>query len=110
MSTPSRVSKEAPFHGPLAPIIRSCHRLGGNGGAIKPSSGYAFAFIQKQIATAIRAQISALTKIKIRPPHKWIDLWMDDVFVDVIKDWPDLRANIFIRMARGLNGDEFALF
>ena len=35
---------------------------------------------------------------------------MDDVFVNVMKDWPDAAPNIFIRMARGLNGDEFALF
>ena len=41
-------------------------------------------------------------------PHKSIDLWMDDVFVNVMKDWPDAAPNIFIRMARGLDGDEFA--
>ena len=35
---------------------------------------------------------------------------MDDVFVNVMKDWPDAAPNIFIRMARGLDGDEFALF
>ena len=35
---------------------------------------------------------------------------MDDVFVNVMKDWPDAAPNIFIRIARGLNGDEFALF
>ena len=84
--------------------------LGGNGGAIKPSSGYAFAFIQKQIATAITSAKKRTHRIKIRPPHKSIDLWMDDVFVNVMKDWPDAAPNIFIRIARGLNGDEFALF
>ena len=84
--------------------------LGGNGGAIKPSSGYAFAFIQKQVATAITSAKKRTHRIKIHPPHKWIDLWMDDVFVNVMKDWPDAAPNIFIRMARGLDGDEFALF
>ena len=106
----TRVEKGAIPMGHLRRSSGPAIGLGGNGGAIKPSSGYAFAFIQKQIATAITSAKKRTHRIKIRPPHKWIDLWMDDVFVNVMKDWPDAAPNIFIRMARGLNGDEFALF
>ncbi len=84
--------------------------LGGNGGAIKPSSGYAFAFIQKQISTAVASTKKRANGMKIRPPHKIIDLWMDEVFVTVMRDWPAAAPDIFMRMARSLNGDEFALF
>ncbi|MDG2034565.1 MAG: lycopene cyclase family protein [Rhodospirillales bacterium] len=84
--------------------------LGGNGGAIKPSSGYAFSFIQKQIAAAIASTSNRTNGMKVRPPHKMIDLWMDEVFVTVMRQWPTAAPNIFMRMARGLTGDEFAIF
>ncbi len=90
--------------------------IGGNGGAIRPSSGYAFAFIQKQISLAIKATKSYKRKknevgpLKIRCPHRSFDLWMDEVFLMVLRHWPTAAPEIFLRMAQALNGKEFALF
>ena len=104
---------------PLGRLPRSSSAmigLGSNGGAIRPSSGYAFAFIQKQIADTIaRASQTAATTdrggpLAVRSPHKPVDLWMDEVFVAVLRHWPALAPALFLRMARALDGDEFALF
>ena len=84
--------------------------LGGNGGAIKPSSGYAFYFIQKQISAAILTAQTKNKLMKITSPHKIIDLWMDQIFVKVLKEWPAVTPHIFIQLADALSGDEFALF
>ena len=104
---------------PLGRLPRSSSAmigLGGNGGAIRPSSGYAFAFIQKQITDIIaRAGQTAATTdrggpLAVRSPHKPVDLWMDEVFVVVLRHWPARSPELFLRMARALDGDEFALF
>ena len=102
------------------PLGRLPHRtmaatgIGGNGGAIRPSSGYAFAFIQKQIAATIAlAKVVDTTRgvpLVVQCPHKPVDLWMDEVFVTVLRHWPGVAAGLFLRMARALSGDEFALF
>ena len=46
----------------------------------------------------------------MRSPHKLVDLWMDEVFVAVLRHWPARAPALFLRIARALNGDEFALF
>lgn len=88
--------------------------LGSNGGAIRPSSGYAFTFIQKQISAIISSANSKDTSpgdpLKVESPHKPIDLWMDDVFVTVLRNWPNVADSLFLRMSQALSGDEFALF
>lgn len=90
--------------------------LGSNAGAIRPSSGYAFVFIQKQIADIIAGvghtapMIDRGGPLAVRSPHKPVDLWMDEVFIAVLRYWPALAPALFLRMARALNGDEFALF
>ena len=43
-------------------------------------------------------------------PHEPVDLWMDELFVTVLRNWPGVAAELFLRMARELSGDEFALF
>jgi len=48
--------------------------------------------------------------MKITSPHKNIDLWMDQMFVKVLKEWPAVTPHIFIQLADALSGDEFALF
>ena len=82
------------------------HRLiGGAGGAIRPSSGYAFAFIQKHIADMMHTP-----NLDAKPPHTHMDLWMDRVFLDVLRRNPTQSARLFTMLARALNGDEFATF
>ena len=90
--------------------------FGGNGGAIRPSSGYAFAFIQKQILATIqyakskKLQGGTLIPLVIKRPHKLIDLWMDEVFITVLRHKPETAPELFLRMANALDGDQFALF
>ena len=88
--------------------------IGGNGGAVRPSSGYAFSFIQKQIAaTLAAANVEDTTHgspLVVKCPHEPVDLWMDELFVTVLRNWPGVAAELFLRMARELSGDEFALF
>ena len=83
--------------------------IGGNGGAIRPSSGYAFSFIQKQIAKAV-VQVAAGDQLRFTRPHKKIDLWMDRVFLSVLRHQPQRAPEIFTKMAARLTADEFALF
>ena len=83
--------------------------IGGNGGAIRPSSGYAFSFIQKQIATAV-LQVAGGDQLRFTRPHKKIDLWMDRVFLSVLRHQPQHAPEIFTKMAARLTADEFALF
>ena len=102
--------------GRLPPSLSTMVGLGGNGGAIRPSSGYAFTFIQKQVSDIIaRASKAAVTTdregpLAVRSPHKSVDLWMDEIFVAVLRHWPARAPALFLRIARALNGDEFALF
>lgn len=90
--------------------------IGGNGEAIRPSSGYAFAFIQKQILATIQQAKSKKKSentscpLVITRPHKLVDLWMDEVFITVLKKRPEAAPELFLKMAKALNGDEFALF
>lgn len=79
--------------------------IGGAGGAIRPSSGYAFGFIQKQIF-----DISANRTLDAKPPHSPVDIWMDRVFLDVLHRYQPLGPNLFMAMASRLTGSEFARF
>lgn len=82
--------------------------IGTMSGAIKPSSGYAMSFIQKQIYDLFQnPTFTYKTNIN---PHKKIDLWMDKIFLKVLETNPAMAINIFINLGKTLNGDEFALF
>ena len=83
--------------------------VGSNCGAIRPSSGYAFSFIQKQIATALN-QVAIGNKLNFFSPHKKIDLFMDRVFLSVLRNQPHYAPKLFTAMATRLTGDEFAQF
>jgi len=78
--------------------------IGSNGNAIRPSSGYAFSFIQKQISSFVNRKSTPKT------PHKIYDLWMDRVFLAVLQSNPKKAPGLFINLAQALNGDAFARF
>jgi lycopene beta-cyclase len=84
--------------------------IGRNGGAIRPSSGYAFSFIQKQISNAILQSSSTQKKLTFVNPHKKIDLLMDRIFLSVLRNQPKMAPKIFGCLANCLTGDEFANF
>ena len=59
---------------------------------------------QKQILHFLNNKIMPLT------PHKKYDLWMDKVFLEVIKSSPKIAPSLFFNLAKALNGDSFARF
>ena len=86
--------------------------IGSNSGAVRPSSGYAFTFIQKQVA-ALARQFSGtpnVSDIHVPRPHRRRDLLMDAVFLDVLKHAPAQAPDLFITLAQALRGDELARF
>jgi lycopene beta-cyclase len=82
--------------------------IGTMSGAMKPSSGYAMSFIQKQISDLFKNK--SLINRKFANPHKFVDLWMDKIFLKVIASNPALAISIFTNLGKTLNGNEFALF
>ena len=87
---------------------KDAYNIGTRGGAVRPSSGYAFTFIQKQ-AHQIISQIKNRKKINTKI-HNNIDLFLDKIFINVINEYPLLAPKIFSGLARKLNGDEMAKF
>ena len=88
--------------------------IGANGGCIRPSSGYAFAFIQKQtdalIDSLVRNGPHYLTPATLPRPIRRFDLFLDRIFLHVIRHHPGRAADLFARIAAALSGDEFARF
>ena len=87
---------------------KNYYNIGTRGAAVRPSSGYAFTFIQKQVFQII-SQIKKGKKINTKV-HKKIDLFLDKIFINVINEYPLLGPKIFSSLARILNGDEMAKF
>lgn len=86
--------------------------IGSNSGAIRPSSGYAFTFIQKQVAALARQFVSTpdISDIHVPHPHRRRDLLMDAIFLNVLKHAPSLAPDLFMTIAQALRGDELARF
>ncbi|MAI06776.1 MAG: hypothetical protein CBC47_06620 [Alphaproteobacteria bacterium TMED87] len=84
--------------------------IGMNANAMRVSSGYAFAQIQKQISHLVKSL--ALTKkgYKINPGSSYLEQLMDKIFLDVLKNNNNKAPEIFLNMFKSLNGDEFARF
>ena len=49
-------------------------------------------------------------KVEVAVPHRSVDLWMDAVLLSVLRHWPERAPELFLAMARALDGDEFARF
>jgi lycopene beta-cyclase len=82
--------------------------IGAASGAVRRSSGYAFQHIQqqtKQLAAAIaQGNMAVPTPISSRLTA------MDKIFNGVLLSRPDLGVSLYMRMAKALNGDQFARF
>ncbi|MGB1420103.1 MAG: lycopene cyclase family protein, partial [Poseidonia sp.] len=83
--------------------------LGANGGAIRPASGYTFAFIHQQIQNALNEHKNG-KPLAFKRPHKRVDVWMDSVLLAVLRHWPQQGPILFGRMAKSLSGEEFIRF
>ena len=77
--------------------------IGIRGGACKPSTGYAFSFLIKQIQLL---KNSKKNSIKI---HKFLDRKMDKIFINFLKNNNE-NGQSFIKLASNLNGNEFQSF
>ncbi|MGB0450116.1 MAG: lycopene cyclase, partial [Porticoccaceae bacterium] len=82
--------------------------IGAASGAVRRSSGYAFQHIQEQIrqlaAGIAEGNMAVPTPISSRLTA------MDKIFNGVLLSRPDLGVSLYMRMARALNGDQFARF
>lgn len=83
--------------------------LGANGGAIRPASGYTFAFIHQQIQKGLNGHNHG-KPLTFKRPHKRVDVWMDSVLLAVLRHWPHQGPILFGRMAKSLSGEEFIRF
>ena len=87
---------------------KNCINIGTRGGATKPSSGYTFYFIQKQVQNIVN-QIQSKTKVS-NFVHNKFDLLMDKIFIDVLEKNTNSAPKIFLKLTSNLTGDEMALF
>jgi lycopene beta-cyclase len=82
--------------------------IGAASGAVRRSSGYAFQHIQlqtRQLAAGIaQGNMSVPTPISSRLTA------MDKIFNGVLLSRPELGVSMYMRMAKALNGDQFARF
>jgi len=77
--------------------------IGIRGGACKPSTGYAFSFLIKQI------QLLKYSKKNSVNIHKFLERKMDKIFVNYLKNNNE-DGQSFIKLASNLNGNEFQSF
>ena len=82
--------------------------IGSRGGAIRPSSGYVFTFIQKQ-TLKIKHKIYNQNQFKL-DVHNRFELFMDQVFLKVMELYPNRVPNLFERFSNAISGDEMAKF
>ena len=77
--------------------------IGIRGGACKPSTGYAFSFLIKQI------QLLKYSKKNSVNIHKFLERTMDKIFINYLKNNNE-DGQSFIKLASNLNGNEFQSF
>ena len=77
--------------------------IGIRGGACKPSTGYAFSFLIKQIQ-----QLKNSKKNYVNV-HKFLERKMDKIFINFLKNNNE-NGQSFIKLASNLNGNEFQSF
>ena len=77
--------------------------IGIRGGACKPSTGYAFSFLIKQI------QLLKSSKKNYVNIHNFLERKMDKVFINFLKNNRE-DGKSFIKLASNLNGNEFQSF
>ncbi|MEM9072560.1 MAG: lycopene cyclase family protein, partial [Myxococcota bacterium] len=80
-------------------------RIGLAGGVAKPSSGYAFEWIQRHAA----AITQALLRGEVPQPWKR-STWMDALFVDVLRRHPEDGPGFFRAIFEGNDADRIARF
>ncbi len=85
------------------PNVPNLYNIGIRGGACKASTGYAFAFLIKQIQLLKKHNKNHVEV------HKFIEKQMDKVFLKYLKKNNE-NGDSFIKIAKNLNGNEFQNF
>ncbi len=85
------------------PAYSNVFNIGIRGGACKPSTGYAFSFLIKQI------QLLKNSKKNYVNIHKFLDKKMDRIFINFLKNNRE-DGQSFIKLASNLSGHEFLSF
>ena len=80
--------------------------IGMRAGALRASSGYAFSQIQKQITEMVYGDKLDFAK----PGCDATEAWMDQVLLRVLRTTPKRAPELFMNIAKAIDGDTFARF
>ncbi len=80
--------------------------IGMRAGALRASSGYAFSQIQKQITEMVYEDKFEVAK----PGCDATEAWMDQILLRVLRTSPKRAPELFMNIARAVDGDSFARF
>jgi len=80
--------------------------IGMRAGALRASSGYAFSQIQKQITEMVYGDKLEVAK----PGCDATEAWMDKVLLRVLRTAPKRAPELFMNIAKAIDGDSFARF
>ena len=80
--------------------------IGMRAGALRASSGYAFSQIQKQITEMVYGDRLDFAK----PGCDATEAWMDQVLLRVLRASPKRAPELFMNIAKAIDGDSFARF
>ena len=83
--------------------------IGLRAGALRASSGYAFAQIQTQI-WELTQKLQKNNQPFVKPGCDKFEQLMDSVFLKVLSRCPADAPEIFVKVFKSLSGDEFANF
>lgn len=84
-------------------------KIGVCAGMIRPSTGYAFIPIQRWANATAKSIVAGKTDFKHCPINQFY-LWLDEIFLRVLKKEPELGPRIFMSLAQKTSSDCFARF
>ena len=93
--------------GETEPLFRIENSFGAAGGATRPATGYTLQGIERQLlVTDLWTLSSGIPNFKFSK----LSQFMDSKFLRVLHNEPDSMKEIFLKMAEGMTGDDFAKF
>lgn len=84
-------------------------KVGAAGGAVKPSSGYAFLAIQR-MADRLAADLAAGRPIRPVQPRHAVARWMDEVFLTALTRQPEVAPRLFASLFAGCRPEPLVRF
>lgn len=100
---------------PMHPLVeastpsRGVIQAGTLGGAVKPSSGYAFHTIQRTTAT-LAASLLGHGRPQSTRPRSRLDGWLDAIFLSFIRSHPERGPEVFHRLFQSIEPDVLVRF